>query len=141
MKKFESRESIIKRLRMKGFSLHKIGLALGLTGESVRLLERRLGYPPRGRQIPVFEDRKCGNPKCLKVMHIRKCRPKKYCSLQCCKEVRPPARTIEEKKAYYRVKSLKYYHKVVKRRPDFHEYIKKHNDRAYKKRLCLKKKR
>jgi len=131
--KYESRDYKIKRMRNIGYSLNKIGVRLAITGERVRQLEALMGLPPRGRREIVLVDRKCGNPKCKKVMRIKPYLPQKYCSKECLRIMRPPGRTPEMVKDYRRLKAIRYYHNVIKKRVDFHEWVKKNNDKAQKK--------
>jgi glutaredoxin len=129
--KYETRNYKIKRMRAIGYSLYKIGSKIGLTGERVRQLEAKMGLPPRGKKVTVLVDRKCAH--CKKIMKVKSYLTKKFCSKECLKASRPPGRTPEMVKDYRRLKSIRYYYNVIKKRPDFHEYVKRNNDKAQKK--------
>lgn len=138
--KYESKDSIIRRMRNRGDSLRKIGNVLNLSGECIRLSELRLGFPKRGKKRLTKVSFKCSYPKCKKVVMVlpTQVKKRKYCSRACFK-LAHPLRPLEVRRAYYREKTKQYYHDVIKKRPDFHEFIKKNNDKALLRKKCLKK--
>lgn len=122
---------IIEKLRNKGKTLEEIGTVLGITRERVRQIEAEMGMPKRGHKKVERIEKCCGNPKCGKMMLLLPSSPKRYCSKKCRKDCRL-RKTIAEKRAWWNMRTKKYYHTVLKLKPNFKEIVRERNLKYYK---------
>ncbi len=133
---------ILLRMYNSGLNLSQIGRNVGVTRERVRQLLQYTGkYTRKYPIIPDFEFSciHCGKKELLKGTMTN--RRRRYCSGICGRKhytvtrwgegyVGVKKRTVEQKRLYYRERMHRYYHEVLKHRPDFHKKISQYNQNA-----------
>ncbi len=131
--KAELNRTIIMSYRKEGKTLQAIADKIGVTRQRIEQIEASLGLPKRGHRKAPRVTKPCANPKCGKIMSFTiNGYKKRYCSKKCqhaCKI----KRTIAEKRAMWNKKTKDYYHNVLKLRPDFHDIVRRNNEKYYKK--------
>lgn len=125
--------TLIIGYRKEGKTLQAIANKLGVTRQRIEQIEYSLGLPKRGHKKAPRISVKCANPKCDRMMSFTiNGAKKKYCTKKCRQSCKIH-RTIAEKRAIWNKRTKDYYHNVLKKRPDFHEIVRRNNEKYYKK--------
>lgn len=120
-------------VKSKKFSIDAAAVELGYSRQRIYQMAQEVGEPMGIRKPTLFKDVTCAV--CSKVFTVtdnKYHQRTQFCSRFCYrKSSEACGRTIEEKRAAWAKKANKYYHKVLKKRPDFKALVKERNHRAW----------